>query len=169
MGKAAAKQSEQLASQAADRYSTLATQLAAESAPQRKEASDYYSAIVKGGPQAYTAIAPQVDFAKQQFANARRTQAQTAPAGGAQTAGNRQLASNEASTVSGLYRDKIGEALQQLTQLGEFGTQGELSATGGITSTSQALAQLSAMRAQAVASGVGGIAGSIGTYFGMKK
>jgi len=124
--------------------------------------------VIQGGPQAYSLIAPQVDFTKQQFQNARQTLNAGVPAGGARARGYQQLAQAEAGTVSGLFKDKINEILGRLQQLSEFGTSTGLQATGGISGAGSALGELAAQRAQAVASGLGGIAGAFGTYFGMK-
>lgn len=93
---------------------------------------------------------------------------QGVPAGGARQRGYKALATAEAGTVSGLFRDKINEILGRMQQLSEFGTQAGLQATGGVSSAGDSLAQLSAARANAVASGFGGVAGALGTYFGMK-
>lgn len=117
---------------------------------------------------AYRTIAPQIDFTKQQFANARRTLRDTSPAGGAYAAGNKALALGEAQTTSNLYRDNIMNAIQDLAGFSQANTGGSLSATGGVSSVANSLAQLAAQRAQAVASGLGGIAGALGTYFGMR-
>lgn len=129
--------------------------------------ADYYGGIIKGGPEAYKAIAPQVDFTKQQFQNARKSLAQSAPAGGAYASGSRVLASNQAQTVSGLYRDKINEALQRLQEMGTSETSAGLTATGGVQAAGQGLGELAAARAQAIASGIGGISGAFGTFAGL--
>lgn len=168
MGKSSAKKAEQLQGEAADRYTKLATDLSAEAAPARQQVGDYYSSIIKGGPAAYKSISPQVDFTKQQFANARRTVANSAPAGGGYMGANRTLAANQAQTVSNLYRDKINEALQGLQRQGEFGTQAGLSANGGVEQAGQGLGQLSAQRLAGWMSGLSGISGAVGTYFGTK-
>lgn len=139
-----------------------------ESAPARNLLQDYYTSAIKGGPEAYRAISPQVDFAKQQFQNARQTLDKGVPAGGARARGYKQLATAEAGTVSGLFKDKINEILGRLQQMSEFGTSSGLQATGGISSAGTALGELAAQRANAVASGVGGVAGALGTYFGLK-
>lgn len=125
-----------------------------------------YSNILKGGPAAYNSISPQIDFAKQQFSNARRTLRDTVPAGGAWQGANRELAGTEAQTISNLYRDNINNALQGLAGFSQANTQGSLNATGGVSTSAQALAQLAAQRAQAFNAGLGGIAGALGTAFG---
>jgi len=168
VGKGASKTAQRVGVEAANRYSQLGTQFAAESAPARQLAQQTYTNIVRGGPEAYRSIAPQVDFAKQQFANARRTLAQTTPAGGASAAGNRALAGTEAQTISNLYRDKLNEALAGLTQSGQFGTQAGLGALGGQAGVAQTLAGLGASQSEAWAQGLGGLAGAIGTFFGLR-
>lgn len=155
-------------SEAANRYSKLATDLTTEAAPQRQLVGDYYSNVVKGGPGAYKLIAPQVDFTKRQFSNARRTMDQGVAPGGARQRGYKQLASAEAGTVSNLMRDKINEVLARLASFSQFGTQAGISSTGGVMGAGQGLAELSAQRAAAAAQGLGGVAGALGTFFGMR-
>lgn len=139
-----------------------------EAAPQRDLVGQSYSNIIKGGPLAYRTIAPAIDFTKQQFANARRTLRDTVPAGGAWQGGNRQLAAQEAQTTSNLYRDNLMNAIQGLAGFSQANTGAGISATGGVSSAASSLGQLAAQRAQAISSGLGGIAGAVGTYFGMK-
>jgi hypothetical protein len=129
--------------------------------------SDSYSNIIRGGPLAYKTIAPQVDFARQQFSNARRELRNTVPAGGAWQGANKNLAANEAQTVSNLYRDNLMNAVNGLAGFSQANTQGSLNATGGQSAAANSLAQLAAQRAQAFNSGIGGIAGALGTAFGM--
>lgn len=117
---------------------------------------------------AYRTIAPQVDFAKQQFSNARRTLRDTVPAGGAWQGANRQLAGQEAQTISGLYRDNIMNAIQQLAGFSQANTSGGLNANQGVSTTGQAFGQLAAQKLQAIMSGLGGIGGALGTFFGMR-
>jgi hypothetical protein len=169
LGKSAARKSEQLQNEAANRFSQLATGLSNESAPQRSLLSDYYQGVIKGGPAAYKAISPQVDFAKTQFANARRQINNTAPIGGAVPQARTNLATSEAQTISGMFRDKIQEALQGLQQLSEFGTSGGLQATGGVSNVGSALGQLSAQRLGAWTGALGGIGQALGSYFGGRK
>jgi hypothetical protein len=168
LGKSAAKKAEQLQSEAANRFTEYSKQLSAEAAPARKLTQDYYTSVVKGGPEAYKAISPQVDFTKTQFRQARKQLDAGVPAGGARQRGYQQLAGAEAGTISGLFRDKINEILGRLQESGQFGTQAGISATGGVAGAGESLARLAASRANAVAGGLGGIAGALGTYFGMR-
>lgn len=147
----------------------MATDLTTAAAPANKTVQDYYTSALKGGPEAYKMVAPQVDFAKRQYQNARTSLNEGVAPGGARQRGYKQLASGQAGTISGLFRDKINEILQRLQQMGQFGTQAGLQATGGVQSSGQGLGELAAARANAVAGGLGGIAGAFGTYFGMKK
>lgn len=101
--------------------------------------------------------------------NARRTINQTTPQGGQVPAQRNNLAAAQASTVSNLFRDKINEALERLTQIGQFGTNAGLNANQGVEGVAQQLGQLSAARLQAAMSGLGGIAGAIGTFYGGKR
>ena len=89
------------------------------------------------------------------------------PAGGAWQGANRQLAGNEAQTVSNLYRDNLMNAINGLAGFSQANTQGSLNATGGQSAAANSLAQLAAQRAAAFNSGLGGIAGALGTAFGM--
>jgi hypothetical protein len=127
-----------------------------------------YSDIIKGGPAAYRTVAPQVDFAKQQFANARRTLRDTVPAGGAWQGANRQLAGQEAQTVSNLYRDNIMNAINSLAGFSQANTQGANTSAGGLSNVGQAFGQIGAQQLQGWTNGLGGIAGALGTYFGMQ-
>ncbi len=130
---------------------------------------DYYSRVIKGDKaETYKAIAPQVDFAKTQFANARRTVNQSVPAGGAAPAAHANLAATEAQTISSMFRDKIQDALEKLQQLAEFNTSGGMTANTGVATTGSQLGQLANQRLGAWMSGLGGISGALGTYFGMK-
>lgn len=117
---------------------------------------------------AYRTIAPAVDFTRQQYSNARRTLRDSAPAGGAYQAGQRSLARDEAGTVSNLYRDNLMNAIQGLAAFSQANTGAGINATGGVSSAASSLGQLAAQRAAAISSGLGGIAGAVGTYFGMK-
>lgn len=167
MGKSAAHQSQQLQSEAATRYSNLATSLIGEAGPARNQVSDYYSNIIKGGPQAYAAAAPQIAFTKTQFGNAQKQLAETAPAGGAFMAGSRQLAEQKAQSVSDVYKSQINNALQSLTGIAMGETSAGESAVGGVSHAGDSLAQLAASQAAAWGSGLGGIAGGLGTFFGL--
>ncbi len=142
--------------------------MSTEAAPQRALVGNSYSNIIKGGPDAYRTIAPQVDFAKQQFAKVRRTLRDTVPGGGAFTGANRQLAGAEAGTISNLYRDNIMNAIQGLSGFSQGTTNQALAATGGVSNVSQQLAQLSAQRSQGITGALGGIAGALGTFFGLR-
>jgi hypothetical protein len=166
MGKGAAKQSQQIAGQAANNFSSLYGNLSSGAAPALKQSQDYYSAIIKGGPQAYAAVAPAAEFTKQQFSNANRQLQDTAPAGGYVPAARTQLAQSQAQTISGLYQNNINNALQSLTGLGLGETQGALGATQGQTTVSGQLAQLAAQQLSAWTSGIGSLAGGFGTLFG---
>lgn len=123
---------------------------------------------MKGGPEAYKLIAPQVDFTKRQFANARKTVDEGVAPGGARQRGYKQLAGAEASTVSNLFRDKINEILARLASFSQFGTQSGITATGGVQTAGQGLGELAAARGQAVAGALGGVGSALGTYFGIK-
>ena len=140
-----------------------------EAAPQRNLVGQSYTDIIKGGPLAYRTIAPAVDFTKQQFSNARRTLRDTAPAGGAFQAGNADLARTEAQTVSNLYRDNLMNAINNLAGFSQSNTSGGLNATSGVSGVANGLAQLAAQRSAAFAQGLGGIAGALGTYFGLRQ
>lgn len=165
MGKSASKASQALSSQAANRFSDLSSQLSSEAAPGRALVNSTYSNIIKGGPAAYSSIAPQVDFAKQQYQNARQTVRDTAPAGGAFNTANNTLANGEAQTVSNLYRDNINNALNGLNSSSQSSTGQALGATSGVSGIAQQLQQLAQQRSAAFTGGLGGIAGALGTLF----
>jgi hypothetical protein len=158
-----------VAAQAANNFSGLATSLSANAAPALKASQDYYSAILKGGPEAYAAVSPAVDFTKQQFQNAGRQLRQTGPAGGAQVAGATQLASTEAQTISNLYQNNISSALAGLTGLGESETGAALNASQGQTGVASQLGTLAAQQLSAWTSGISGLAGGIGALYGFKS
>lgn len=123
---------------------------------------------MKGGPEAYKAIAPQVDFTKRQFANAKTTLNEGVAPGGARERGYRQIAQGQASTISNLFRDKINEIVARLAAFSTGNTQSGITATGGISNAGTALGELAAARGNAVAAGIGGVAGALGTFAGLK-
>lgn len=153
---------------ASERFNRLGEELIREAGPARKQVQDYYSTAIRGGPEAFKLIAPEVNFTKRQFANARQTMDEGVAPGGARQRGYKQLASAEASSISKLMSDKINEVLARLASFSQFGTQAGIQSTGGMSSAGQALGELAAARGAAVASGVGGIAQGAGMFFGSR-
>lgn len=168
MGKGAGRKAEDIQTQAANRFTALGEQLNAEAKPDRAAARDYYSSIIKGGPEAFKAIAPQTEFVKKQFKAASDTLMRSLPRGGAITRAKRDLSIAQAGEIGNLFTNKIDEAVSRIAQLGVFGTQAGLDANRGSVAAGDSLANLSAQRANAVAGGVGGIAGAAGTFFGLR-
>jgi hypothetical protein len=78
------------------------------------------------------------------------------------------LAGQEAQTVSNLYRDNIMNAINGLAGFSQANTSGGLNATNGISNAGQAFGQIGAQQLQGWTNGLGGIAGALGTYFGMR-
>jgi hypothetical protein len=167
MGKSAARKAMSLQSDAADRYTKLAEDLNTEAKPARDLVGTYWKSIIGGGPEAYKAVGPQVSFVKRQFAQARNTVRDHVPNGGAKQRAYRDLAIAEPGQIGALFSSKIDEAIARLGNLANFSTEQTLAANSGIGSVGDSLARLSAMRAQAVASGLGGLASTIGIFTGM--
>jgi len=102
---------------------------------------------------------------KRQFQNAG-TQVRNMAAGGQKNRAYRDLALAQPGAISGVFQRKIEQALAQLASLGQAGIGNTLQATGGVSNAGNQLGQLAAARGQAVASGIGGIAGLAGMFMG---
>lgn len=166
MGKQAAKASQNIQQQAADRYSKMAEQFLTESTPQRNLVGNYYSGIIKGGPEAHRVAAPEVAYMKKQFASARDGVRDYMPAGGQKTRAYRDLAVQQPGAISGVFQKKIEDALARLSNLATGSSQGALSANQGLSGSGAALGQLAAARGQAVGSAIGGLANLAGFGLG---
>ncbi len=166
MGKGAAKKSQQLQEQAADRYSKLAAEQYAAAKPAQELSQNYYTGIVKGGPEAYRVAAPEVNFMKKQFQNANSTLRDSMPAGGQKNRAYRDLALSQPGAISGVFQRKIEGALAQLASLGQAGVGNTLNATGGVSKAGSDLGQLAAARGAAVSGAIGGITGLAGMAYG---
>ncbi len=166
MGKGAAKHSEALQSQAADRYTKLAQEQYDLAKPAQQQAFNYYGGIVKGGPEAYRVAAPEVNFMKRQFANAESQVRDHLPAGGQKTRAYRDLAVSQPGAISAVFQKKIEGALAQLASLGQAGVGNTLNATTGVQTSANQLGQLAAARGAAVSGAISGLAGIAGTAFG---
>lgn len=89
----------------------------------RGQAGDFWSGITKGGPEATRVLAPQIQATKRGYKQAREQAERTLPRGGAMDAARRDLTIGEGADVGRLYTDKMDEAVNQLANLGVFGTQ----------------------------------------------
>lgn len=166
MGKAAAKKSEMMQSEAANRYSKMASDLYGESLPQRQTVGNYYQGIIQGGPQAQAVTAPQISYLKRQTNAAQQQIRDTLPQGGAQQRALRDLAVQAPGQKANIYQSQIKDALDRLQQLGTFNTGGALQATGGVSQAGQALGNLAAQRGAAVAGGLGALGTAGGAAIG---
>lgn len=169
MGKQAAKQAEQSArSQAniAGEMSGIARGLISESAPWRKSAGDYYSAIASGdrGTIART-MAPTLSQISNQFSAAQRRAEETMPRGGNLEATKRDLRLGEAASRAGATTGSLQEAVARLASMGWGGTQAGVGAFGGAGNqfggAANTMAGLSQMKGQNAAQGAAGLGSMI--------
>lgn len=114
-----------------DRFAKTADELNQEGKQYRGQAANYYSAIGKGGPEAQRALAPQVEAVRRQYRLGREAIDRQAPRGGARDRAMRSATQGEYGDVGRLFTEKIDESMNQLANLGVFGTQAGLNATGG--------------------------------------
>lgn len=141
-GKKEANESAALARQAAQRYSQMSAGLEAEAGPQRRQVGDYYSGIIKGGPEAMKVAAPEVSFIKRQFANARQQARDYLPRGGAQVRAQQKITMAQPGAIGDALSKKISEALERLTQISQANTQGSFENTGGVSRSSEQIGQI---------------------------
>jgi hypothetical protein len=113
------------------RFAQNAEDLSKEGKEYRTQAADYYKGIAAGGPQAQKALAPQVEATRRQYKIGRESIDAQAPRGGARDRAMRQSQLSEAGDVGRLFSGRIDESMNQLANLGVFGTQSGLQATGG--------------------------------------
>lgn len=151
---------------AADRYAKLAQEQYAPAKQAQDKAFNYYGGIVDGNKNAYRVAAPEVNFMKRQFANAKSQVRDYLPAGGQKNRAYRDLAMSQPGAISSVFQKKIEESLARLASLGQQGVGNTLNANQGVSAAGDSLAQLSAARANAVSSAIGGITGLAGFAFG---
>lgn len=163
----AGQAAQQNLSSAGNAFSNLSGALTPGATAAQGTVAQYYGNIIKGGPAAYQSISPQIDAAKSAYASQRQTLAQTLPAGGAFASQNKALAPAEASTISQLYSSNLNNAVQGLQQNANTGIQGATASNTGQTNVGNSLANLSAQQLSAWTSALGGLAGGLGTYFGL--
>lgn len=140
--------------------------------PGLKSSTDYWTSILKGGPQAQAAVAP---YAANITANAATTtQAiqNNMSAGGEKELALSRVPSQTAGQVASLYAGMQPTAASALGNLA-LGTAGAGTGSGGVSANAGAAnEQLAGQQAQAKAQMVSGIAQGVGTaaggYFGNK-
>jgi hypothetical protein len=142
-------------------------QMWGEAAPYRKQTGDYWSSIMKGGPQLQQAVAPQINQASQQYATAKKA-AKELPPGGLRDVSMRNLDISEAGTKAGIYSGGVNEAATRLANQANMGTQAGISgmsagtqAFGGAASTYGNLAQMGAQSLSGMMSGMGSLVAMI--------
>jgi hypothetical protein len=169
-GKAQAQAAEKLAGIQGDigkEMVGLSRDLWKESAPYRKQTGQYWSNIIKGGPNLTRYVAPQLNNATRQFGAQRRMVKEMEPGGVRDaTLGNLRLA--EAGAKTNIMSGGVADALQRLANQANFGTQTGLGGmgSGGSQVGSAAgqftnLAQLGMQRSQGMMSGIGSMVGMI--------
>lgn len=168
MGKGAGRASQDMLTQAGRRLSRVSEQLMRESQPQRALASAYYKSIVRGGPQLERAAAPQIGQIRQSYSRGRQSVENFAPRGGFRRKALQDLRLGETSDIGKIFTTQVQDAVSRLMSGGQFGTQAGIGALSGQAGTGQALGQLSAQQAAAWGSGLGGLAGAFGTFFGSR-
>jgi hypothetical protein len=142
-------------------------QMWGEAAPYRKQTGDFWSNIIKGGPQLQQAVAPQINAASQQFSLARKA-AKELPPGGLRDISMRNLDTSEAGAKTGIYSGGVSDAVTRLANQANLGTQAGISsmstgsqALGGASGTYTNLAQMGAQSLGSMMSGVGSLVGMI--------
>ncbi len=168
MGKGAGKKSEDILSGTSQKFSETMEQLLSESEPARKIPMNFWSSIIKGGPEADAVLGPSTESIRSQFSSAREAIERSMPRGGAMDKAMSQTHIAEAGTIGGQRTNLLSEAVARLASMGVFGTQSGISAGGGSLSAGNSLANLSGMQAQAWGAGLGGLAEGVGSIFGGK-
>ncbi len=169
MGKGAGKKSQDILTGTSAKFSQTMDQLLSESEPARKIPMNFWSSIIKGGPEADAVLAPSTESIRSQFEQARAAIERSLPRGGAMDNALTQTHIAEAGTVGSQRTNLLSEAVARLASMGVFGTQSGISAGGGSLSAGNSLANLSGMQAQAWGTGLGGLAEGVGSIFGGKK
>lgn len=161
-GKEASKQGQAYTQQSASRYSQMLNETQAPAAAQRNQVGDYYSSIIKGGPEAQRVAAPQVSYLKRQMAAAQGQIRDNLPRGGAQQRARMSLAAAQPGQVGKIFSDNIASALERLNQLAQFNTQAAMSAAGGVSQAGQGLSNLGAQQNASETGVLGSVLGPIG-------
>jgi hypothetical protein len=138
-------------------------QIWGESAPYRKQTGDFWSSIIKGGPEGARAVAPQINQATQQFSLARKA-TKDLPPGGLRDISLRNLDIAEAGAKTGIYSGGVNEALTRLANQANMGTQAGISGLsqgsqsfGGAANTYTNLAQMGAQSLTGMFGGLGSL------------
>lgn len=142
-----------------------------ESAPYRKTTGNYWSNIIKGGPELHKSVAPQINAATNQFALAKKQAENMAP-GGLRDASLRDINIAKAGAKTNIYSGGIADALARLSSQANFGTQagiggmsGANSAFGGAAGNYMNLAQMGASSMNGLFGGLGSLVGMITVVF----
>lgn len=134
--------------------------------PGLKSSTDYWTSILKGGPQAQAAVAP---YAQQINANAATTTQNienNLPAGGEKNLALARVPAQTAGQVASLYAGMQPAAAGALGGL-STGIAGAGNASGGVSANAgSANEQFAASQAQAKAQMVSGIAHGVGSIAG---
>lgn len=169
MGKAAARESQNIQSKVASQSLDMANQSRQQTEPYLRQAGNYYSAVAGGDPANLSAyVAPQVNATRSVYDQARRQVERIAPKGGQRDQALTDLQSNQAGDVSRIMGGGVGDALQRLASLGSGGAQISLSGLGTAGGAGDALGRLAAARGQAIGSAIGGLGSAAGFGLGAK-
>ncbi len=146
MGKKAARRAEdyvysggEAAKRARDRFDFFAKELGDEGRGLRQQAIGFHRGILQGGPEAQRVLAPQIEAVRREGLKSREFIDRTLPRGGARMRALRQQAIGESGQVGRLFTERMDRALQELQELGLFGTRAGLQATQGVLQTAQPL------------------------------
>lgn len=183
MGKKNQKRQEEMYKSAAgkqqetyDRFAKTAEDLNKEGKEYRTQAADYYGAIGKGGPAAQRALAPQVEAVRRQYRLGREAIDRNAPRGGARDRAQRAASIGEYGDVGRLFTERMDQSMGELANLGVFGTQAGLNATGGggntaysMVGTGNAFGDLSAQQRQNFMGGLKGIAQGASLFLSSRR
>jgi hypothetical protein len=141
------------------KYSSLAL-------PGIKNATDYWSSIMKGGLAAQQAVAPYAQQIQANNAATARTVQNTMPAGGERNLALDRLPVQTSAQIANLYAGLQPQAASMLGNLG-LGTAQAGTGSGGVSSSAGASnEQLAASQAQAKAQMFAGIGQGVGELAG---
>lgn len=157
-------------------FAKQAEELGKEGKEYRTTAADYYKAIGQGGPAAQKALAPQVEAVRRQYRLGREAIDRNAPRGGARDRAMRSATQGEYGDVGRLFTERMDQSMNELANLGVFGTQAGLQGLGGagqtaysMVGTGNAFGDLAAQQRANFMSGLKGVGQFAGLALSSKR
>jgi len=134
--------------------------------PGLQTASDYWNALLKGGPAAQAATAPYAQTIAAQTAAAQKQIQSTLPMGGEKNLAEAQAKTQQGASIANLYQGLGPTAASQLQAL-SLGSAGAGTGSGGVSAGAGASNEnLAASQAAAKGQMWGGIGSGVGTLAG---